>query len=142
MRIFVQRRKELLCRRVVTNLSKLECKGPSAILWVPLLQSVECISNGVEDGVLRLTSWLTICDTDNQNGFLELARCSLWKHNAIDDLLPQRSAHRCETVEFHAVHNLSDLGLGGNIIFKAATGLWIAHINVHEANLDTIGVEK
>jgi hypothetical protein len=87
VRVLVELAEEFPRHLVVTNLGKLERNTSATILWVALLEGVECVSDRIEHGILRLTSWLTVCDGNDQYWLPELTGSGFLEHYLVNDLL-------------------------------------------------------
>lgn len=141
--VLIKFTEELPSSFIVSDLSELERNGAAAILW-ETLESIKSILNGIENGVLRLSSWLTIGDGNDQYRLGQLTVPCLLENDAINDLLPHSSSHGCKTLELHATHDLLNLSLGRHTILER-TALLVAcvgKIGVHEANRNTIMVKE
>lgn len=141
--VLIKFTEELPSSFIISNLSELKCNSAAAILW-ETLKSVKSILNGIEDGVLGLSSWLTIGDGNDQYRLVQLTVPRLLENDAINDLLSHSSSHRCKTLELYATHNLLNLSFRGHTILER-TALLVAcvgKISVHEAKRNTIMVKE
>lgn len=144
LRVLVELAKELSGHLVVADLGEFECNTAATVLGEALLKGVECVSDCVEDGVLRLTGGLTIGDGNDQDRLPQLTLSSLGEENFINNLLAERGTHGSETLELNTTHNLFDLGLVCAAVLKRPTSLVAdaREISVHEAERNAVLVEQ
>jgi len=144
LRILIKLSKKFLRCLVVSNLCELECNTTTSVLWETLLESVECVSDSIENGILWLTSGLAIGDGNDQDWLPELPLTGLGEYYLINDLLSEGSAHGSKTLKLDATHDLLNLCLSGNAVLERST-LRITdagEISVHEPKGNSILVEK
>ena len=109
-----------------------------------MLQSLECVSDGIKYSILWLASGLAVGDGNDENGLPELTLLSPAENDLINDLLAERSTHGSEALELNTTHNLLNLSFSGNTVLERAA-LLVTHtrkISVHEADRDTVDVEE
>jgi hypothetical protein len=83
-RVLVELAKELPCHLVVSNLSELECERTLPVLSAR--ETFECLTDRVENGVLRFTSRLAICHGNHQHWLTKLIGLGLRHDDLIEDL--------------------------------------------------------
>lgn len=144
VRIRVELPKELLRHLIVPDLRKLKCQSASTVLRVSRLERVEGVADGIEDCVLRLTSWLPVGDTNHQNRLTQLTGLGPRQYDLVDNLLPQRSAHGRKTLKLNTPHKGLDLGLVAHTVLERASVIVTCarQVGVHETDGDTISVEE
>jgi hypothetical protein len=112
---------------IVSNLCELEGNGARA--------QVLGGADGVADGILERTSvlacGLTVGDADDEDRLARLAQ--LRQDDAIDDLLTQLGAERCEALVSPVGHDLSNLLLAADVSKHVRRGAVV----VHEADFDS-----
>jgi hypothetical protein len=86
-RLFVQFAKELAGLEIVSNLSKLEGDGPLAITCAAHLTG--CILDRINQSTSGFTGWLTIGDSNDHNGFSQLAGSSGGNDEGVNDFSPE-----------------------------------------------------
>lgn len=85
---------------------------------------------------MRLTSRLSIGDSNDQHRLSELTRAGLLDER-VDDLLLQAGSHRGETLELDTTHEVFDLGFLGYVVCQV-----VGQVGVHESNVDAISIEE
>lgn len=95
------------------------------------------IANSIKYGISWLSSGLAIGDGDDENGLAHLLAAELVQNDAVNDLLPELSAHGSESTEFVSAKQLLDLLLASDSGCQVVRG-----VLVHEAEVNSIIVEE